>query len=614
LESEGKAVLRNVASIGANAFDSRLGDAPVSVKTRHQPYIIERFTNPASVGGAPVLRLNKLIVSVLWAVLWLGPSSSCTAPSAKPETTPAPITDYIAKSWDVLTRSMNDCVTITDPKLATKAVLYTPADFPITPQLHDLEKRCSVVIRPLPKVITSAADIDTNSFDPQGLLYLPEKYVVPGGRFNEMYGWDSYFIIRGLIRDDRLDLARDIVENFFFEIDHYGGVLNANRTYYLSRSQQPFLSSMIIAIYHAEKQAGHEDRAWLQRAYEYARRDHHMWLRPELLAGDTGLSRYFDFGNGPAPESLKDEVDHYRQVAGYFVNQPDQSAGRIDQRDPGQTRELGPGKIYSLRLCDVHGTTPADCDELRELTLSQDFYKGDRAMRESGFDISFRFGPFGAATHHYAAVCLNSLLYKVELDLAEMSDILDHQSDALSWRHQASARRDAINKYLWNAAQGEFFDYDFMNQTQSTYQYLTTFYPLWTGLATPQQASAVEAKLKVFERPGGAMMSPYETGAQWDAPYAWAPLQMIVVDGLRRYGFDDDADRISFEFAGTVAENYQKQGYIVEKYNAETRSTDTAVTIGYQINVVGFGWTNAAYLEFLSSLHGEKRAELQHIH
>ena len=109
-------------------------------------------------------------------------------------------------------------------------------------------------------------------------------------------------------------------------------------------------------------------------------------------------------------------------------------------------------------------------------------------------------------------------------------------------------------------------------------------------------------------------MSPYESGAQWDAPYAWAPLQMIVVDGLRRYRFDEDADRISFEFATTVAQNYEKQGYIVEKYNAETRSTDTPVTIGYQINVVGFGWTNAAYLEFLSSLHGEKRAELQHIH
>jgi len=559
----------------------------------------------------------KRSASLIVLTIFLGcPAKTCTGQTAPARTAPAPIVDYIAKGWDVLTRSMSDCGTVTDPKVTTKSVLYIPADFPMTTQLHDLEQRCGVEIRPLPKVIANAGDIDTNSFHPPGLLYLPKKYVVPGGRFNEMYGWDSYFIIRGLLRDHRLDLARDIVENFYFEIDHYGAVLNANRTYYLSRSQQPFLSSMIFAVYNAEKQDGRDDRSWLERGYEYAKRDHQMWLRPELLAGDTSLSRYYDFGEGPAPESLKDEVDHYRQVAGYFVNHPEHASGWLDQRPLGQTNELGPGKIYSLRLCDspAQGSSPDNCDELRELTLSRDFYKGDRAMRESGFDISFRFGPFGAATHHYAAVCLNSLLYKNELDLAEMSDILGRKAEAESWRRQANARREAINKYLWSGEKGEFFDYDFMKHAQSSYEYLTTFYPLWTGLATSQQASAVEANLRVFEKPGGAMMSPYETGAQWDAPYAWAPLQMIVVDGLRRYGFNQDADRISFEFASTVAQNYDKQGYIVEKYNAETRSTDAPVTIGYQMNVVGFGWTNAAYLEFLSALPVDKRAELAKIH
>src|SRR5215469_892537 len=112
-----------------------------------------------------------------------------------------------------------------------------------------------------------------------------------------MYGWDSYFIIRGLLRDGRLDLAREMVDNFFFEIEHYGAVLNANRTYYLSRSQPPFLSSMIMAVYEAEKARGHDDRAWLAKAYQYAERDYQMWVRNPHLAGATGLSRYYDFGD-----------------------------------------------------------------------------------------------------------------------------------------------------------------------------------------------------------------------------------------------------------------------------------------------------------------------------
>jgi alpha,alpha-trehalase len=542
----------------------------------------------------------------------------CLAPGAclgQGTVATAPILDYISKGWDVLTRSMSDCATVVDPKVATKSVLYIPADFAVTVGLRELEKRCGVEIRALPKVIRKAGEIDTNTFHPHGLLYLPNRYVVPGGRFNEMYGWDSYFIIRGLLRDGRVELARGMVENFFFEIEHYGSVLNANRTYYLSRSQQPFLSSMIFSVYNAEKEKGHEDHAWLERAYDYAARDHGMWLRPELLAGDTGLSRYFDFGEGPAPESVKDEVDHYRQVVEYFVNHPEQSAGRIDERLPGENKELGPGMAYSLRLCDLpQGKEHPKCGELRQLTLSRDFYEGDRAMRESGFDISFRFGPFGADTHHYAAVCLNSLLYKTEMDLAEMSEILGRKADTESWRRQAEARRAAINKYFWDEAKGEYFDYDFMKHTRSSYEDITTFYPLWTGLATPQQASAVEGNLKIFERTGGAVMSPYDTGAQWDSPYAWAPTQMILVDGLRRYGFAEDADRVSFKFASTVAKNYAKQGYIVEKYNALTGSTDAPVTTGYQMNVVGFGWTNAAYLDFLAELSAPKRAELQRIH
>jgi alpha,alpha-trehalase len=524
-----------------------------------------------------------------------------------------PILDYISTGWDTLTRSMDDCSTIVDPKLVGKSILYVPADYAVPASVKNLEKKCSVEVKALPKVIHHLGEVDTSALNPPGLLYLDHPYVVPGGRFNEMYGWDSYFILRGLLRSDRIELAKGMVENFYFEIEHYGAVLNANRTYYLSRSQQPYLSSMIMAVYQAEKEKGKNDRAWIEQGYAYAVRDHDMWLEPEMLAGDTGLSRYYDFGDGPAPESLKDETDHYRKVAEYFLDHPEQIAGRIVEREPKQDKQLGPGTIYSLRLCNSPKTMERpSCDELKELTLSADAYKGDRAMRESGFDISFRFGPFGVDTHHYAAVCLNSLLFKSEMDLADMSEILGRKSDAEAWKQKAAVRRAAINRYLWNEAKGEFFDYDFTKGAQSSYEYLSTYYPLFAGLATEAQAKAVDANLKSFEQPGGAVMSPYNTGAQWDYPYAWAPTQMVLVDGLRRYGFGRDADRIAYKFAGTVAENYAKEGYIVEKYDAVTRATDSAVTSGYSINVIGFGWTNAAYLEFLNELPQNKRAELAH--
>src|ERR1051326_3210453 len=338
------------------------------------------------------------------------------------------IRSYIAAGWDTLTRSMTDCNTVVDPKLAASSVLYLPADFAVPSSVQEMQSRCKVQVQHLPKVIHGLGEIDTSNFDPPGLLYLPSKYVVPGGRFNEMYGWDSYFIIRGLVEDGRIDLARGMVENFFFEIEHYGAVLNANRTYYLTRSQPPFLTSMILSVYEAQKAAGKEDRAWLARAYDYAKRDHSLWTRDPHLAGSTGLSRYFDFGTGPAPESVKDETGHYRQVAAFFLSQPDLGRDYIISTKSGQPT-VGP--LFALQVCDSAKSmgNPA-CDAAGAASLSADYYKGDRAMRESGYDVSFRFGPHGARTHHFAPVCLNSLLYKTESDLAHISDLLGRKQDS----------------------------------------------------------------------------------------------------------------------------------------------------------------------------------------
>src|ERR1700685_1647349 len=526
--------------------------------------------------------------------------------SAQTGTGLGPVLQYIASNWDVLTRSMTRCDSVVDPKLPEAALLYLPANFPEPDSVKQLEQVCKVHVEQLPATIQHPGQADVSTISPQGLLFLPNSSVVPGGRFNEMYGGDSYFIILGLLHDRRIDLARGMVENFFFEIEHYGTVLNANRTYYLTRSQPPCLTSMIMEVYNAEKAAGHDDKDWLARAYGFAARDYEMWTREPHLAGSTGLSRYYDFGNGPAPEGAQDEAGLHRQVAGYFVVHPELARTYVVVKDGAQQAQAVVGPEYSVQVCDADQSMAHQrCDAAGAIRLSADYYKGDRSMRESGFDISFRFGPYGAATHHFAPVCLNSLLYKTEEDLEEISQLLGKNAEARQWKQRAEQRKKLIDKYLWDDRRGLFFDYDLRTEARSSYEYLTTFYPLWAGLASPRQAQAVARQVKVFEQPGGLATSPNETGVQWDYPYGWAPLQLLAVEGLRRYGFTDDANRISSKFLSTVAENFKREGTIREKYNVVTRSSDVQVIAGYQANVVGFGWTNGVFLQLLQELPKE---------
>lgn len=523
-----------------------------------------------------------------------------------------PILTYISSAWDTLTRSMTDCASVVDPKIKVAPVLYLPAEFGEPAAVQKLATDCNVRVEHLPVEIHRLGEIDTARIQTHGLLYLPDKYVVPGGRFNEMYGWDSYFIIRGLLNAGRVELARGMVDNFFFEIEHYGAMLNANRTYYLTRSQPPFLSSMFIDVYEAaQKNGGHPDKAWLERAYADLDKDYGMWTRDPHLAGQTGLSRYYDFGEGPPAEAVQDESGFYRKVSQYFFLHPAEADDYVVETKPG-TKQNVAGSPYSLQVCDVSLTMArAECEKAKQFKLSSDYYKGDRSMRESGFDVSFRFGPFGAATHHYAPVCLNSLLYKTEKDLEQISLWLGRGEDAKKWSKRAVDRKKLITQYLWNGQQGLFFDFNFQTKRMSNYQYASTFYPLWAGLATPEQAKAVVGNLKVFERPGGIPMSTDETGAQWDLPYGWGNIEMVAIEGLRRYGFHKDADRVSYEFLSTVAENFRRDGNIREKYNVVTRSSEAHVELGYEMNVVGFGWTNAAFLELLRGLPKEMAERLE---
>ena len=519
------------------------------------------------------------------------------------------IQSYISSAWDTLTRSMASCQSITDPKASTPPVIYLPADFATPAELEPVTRECHAQIAHLPRAIHRLGEIDVKGLDPHALLYLPHPYVVPGGMFNEMYGWDSYFIIRGLVESGRIDLARGMVDNFFFEIAHYGAFLNANRGYMLTRSQPPFLTSMIMAVYDAERAKGHDDHDWLEAAYPYAVQDHDLWVHDPHLAGATGLSRYFDFGRGPVAE---EDPAYYRRAAAYFTLHPGEAAGFLSTTAPGEHPPDPIGSQFSLTLCSENtggegagAPGASNCDRLENAGLTADFYKGDRSVRESGFDITFRYGPYAAGTHHYADVGLNCLLYKAETDLERMSGALGKSAEAGNWRESASERRDAINKYFWNAQKGEFFDYDFTRAEQSSYEYATTFYPLWVGLATQEQAEAVERNFPYFDRPGGLSTSLKETGGQWDAPYGWAPLQLIAAEALRRYGFTEDANRLSAEFLTTVLLNFRRDGTIREKYNVVTRSSETHVQAGYTQNVVGFGWTNGVFLALLHRLPPE---------
>jgi alpha,alpha-trehalase len=512
------------------------------------------------------------------------------------------ILHYISDDWTGLKRSLTDCNTYQDVKTKGQPTLYLPADVSTSPALAQMQQRCRVQLKHLP---ANLSEEDAGKIQPHGLLYLENPYVVPGGQFNEMYGWDSYFIIRGLLRDNHRDVAKGMVENFFYEIQHYGGVLNANRTYYLGRSQPPFLSSMILAVYEADRAAGHADLQWLARAYQFAVKDYDQWTKAPHLAGDTGLSRYFDNGDGPVPEIVGDPANYYRGVAQFFLNHEGEKSPHLVMVEAKQPQPAAFPPVFDIQFCPPGGAKNqnAGCHQDR-VELTADFYKGDRSMRESGFDVSFRFGPYGADTHRFAPVGLNSLLFKTEKDLEQISTLLGNADEAREWANKATQRREKIRKYLWDQRRGMFFDYNFATGTRSTYDYATTFYPLWAGLASDDQARAVDANLHLFEQPGGLAMSTHQSGAQWDYPYGWAPIHLLAVEGLRRYKFNADADRISFKFLTTVLKNFRNEHTIREKYNVVSQSAVTHVVVGYHQNVIGFGWTNGTFLELLHESPG----------
>jgi alpha,alpha-trehalase len=497
--------------------------------------------------------------------------------AASPAWAQALVLDYIKQTWHVLTRSNKDLATAAvDPKASALPDGRRPVYVASGEDVKAVERRLSAEMPPaeLRKIELLPLPSDLAQIRVHGLLYLPRPYVVPGGRFNEMYGWDSFFIQMGLLRDGELGLARDMADNFLYEIREYGKVLNANRTYYLTRSQPPFLTPMVLAVYNRT-----HDRKWLEDALPAMESYYRFWTTEPHLTPDTGLSRYFDLGEGPAPEVLVSEHDaqgrnDYDLIRDYF-------------------------RTHRVTDYDVSQYYDAAHDELTPL-----FYKGDRSMRESGFDPSSRFGPFSIDIIHYNPVCLNSLLYLMEMQMAEIEDLLKRGAEASVWRKRAQDRAARINRLLWDAQSGLYCDYNYVHKRIRRYPFLTTFYPLWLGIASTEQAARVQRNLNRFERAGGLQTSELRSGDQWDAPFGWAPLEWIAVEGLRRYGYRADAERISKHFLSMVEQEFARGHSLVEKYDVVRRSEDVAAGLryGYHSNEAGFGWTNAVFTALFDEL------------
>ncbi|KAI0014878.1 trehalase-domain-containing protein [Xylariomycetidae sp. FL0641] len=420
-------------------------------------------------------------------------------------------------------------------------------------------------------------------------------FIVPGGRFNE--GWDSYFIGLGLLADGGstgLALVRGIVQNWIFEIQHYGIIPNANRSYFLLRSQPPFLTDLSLRLYDATKdQPG--AKAFLRRGIEAAMREYHgVWTCAPRLDPATGLSRYNPDGWGIPMEV---EEGHFDDVLAPY-------AAKYGLTIDEFTRRWNEG-----------GEVGFDEPQLEE------FLRHDRGVRESGHDTSFRLTGRAA---DLAIVDLNCCLYKYERDIARaIREVFDghlgsfgeEDASAEIWEARAARRKEAVDKFLWSEERGLYVDYNVVTQQQLLADSVTTLWPLWCGLASPQQAAAlVGHALPLFECEGGLAASSAASHAaakgkahQWDYPYGWAPHQMLAWEGLAQYGYGGEARRLAYRWLRTVIKTFVDfDGAVFEKYHvARDRRAphDVAAEYGNQGNQLeGFGWTNASVLFGLAFL------------
>ncbi len=414
------------------------------------------------------------------------------------------------------------------------------------------QESCRKHIQILWPYLFRSSDSDRNS--ESTLLALPKPYVVPGGRFREIYYWDSYFTARGLMADGHPDMVLSMTENFRHLIETVGHIPNGNRIYYLSRSQPPFFTPMVdlvLSHYGDDKiteflpAVEKEYQFWMDQTGETGRRKIELQLNGNEKAV---LNRYWDDYPAPREESWYEDVE---------------LAEGIDSKD----REL--------------------------------FYRNIRAACESGWDFSSRWfsdekNLSSIETTNILPIDLNTLLWYMEKKCAEWNSKLGKAEKAQQFEGAAAKRADAINQLMWNGSKGFYFDYNHDQKNQTNVWSLAAVYPLYFGLADSEQASSVATALQEkLLNDGGLATTVNNTGEQWDHPNGWAPLQWMAIEGLRRYGFTDLANSICYRWLSLNDKVYQRTGKMVEKYNIADLSKEGGG--GEYPLQDGFGWSNGVY-------------------
>jgi len=383
------------------------------------------------------------------------------------------------------------------------------------------------------------------------LLPLPAPYVVPGGRFREIYYWDSYFTMLGLAASGRPDLVSDMVRDFAYLIDEYGHVPNGTRTYYLSRSQPPFFFEMLTLL--GDEGAPAEFAHYLPQL----RREYAFWMEgAETLHPGEARRRAVALPDGAILNRYWDDRDTPRDEA------------------YAQDRELA----------QASGRSPAQ------------LYRDIRAAAESGWDFSSRWFADGRQlrtidTTEILPIDLNSLLFGLENAIRAGCEQRAERDCAGQFARRAAARRAAIDRYLWDESAGAYLDYRWTRSARVPRLSAATLYPLFLGASSGEQARRVaRAVSRDLLKPGGVIATPIETGEQWDAPNGWAPLEWIAVLGLEHYGERQLAATIACRWLLLVRHAYARSGKLVEKYDVIDR--ELAGRGGEYPLQDGFGWTN----------------------